>query len=136
MTAFPYMPLAMIGVIPDGTKTQTSILCGLAAIAAVLGYMAALASWNGPLHTFVLNIIRGWLATLYFVGYLYLLLADPDRGQWSQMMSGLGYAAWPVVWIYPLVRDHISRRRAAHIVSKSFLPLQWLGHRLKGRDAE
>lgn len=72
-------------------------LC-LAFVAAVSAGWAAV---RGPRNTLVLNMARGALATVYFAGYIWLLATDVDRGEWSEVMTGVGLVSWPVVWIYP-----------------------------------
>lgn len=132
MTAFVLMTLAVMGVAANGTPIQTTILCCFAAIACFVGFLAA---WKGPKQTFILNIIRAWLAFLYTAGYLYLLIFHPDRGEWSELMSGLGYVTWPVVWIYPPLFTYLNRKSVSHL-PLSFPVTAWVTRRLKGRDAE
>lgn len=132
MTAFVLLALAMVGVAANGTPAQTAVLCTFAGGASIVGFLAA---FKGPRQTLVLNIIRGWLAFLYMCGYLYLLILRPDRGDWSQLMSGLGYVTWPVVWIYPPLFTYLNRESVSHLPT-SFPLTAWATRRFKGRDAE
>lgn len=45
--------------------------------------------------------MRGLLATIYMVAYVWLFFHPTRRLEWSRLMIGVSLTAWTLVWIYP-----------------------------------
>ena len=71
------------------------ILVAWAALLAFRAYRRGLHDWR-PFHLAV-----AFLCLTYLSGFLYLLIVQPDRKAWSEVMVGVGFVTWPVVWMYP-----------------------------------
>lgn len=111
------MMIALLGA--SFTTIQTGLLLILALIAVGVNFFAA---FKGPKHTFALNFARGFLAFIYFCGYVWLLVGQPDRANWSEIMSGVALATWPVVWILPPLFTYWQRNRVQDSESATLVP--------------
>lgn len=91
-------------------------------VTAINGFMATLAagthlraSQRGRKATHVMVAV---LAGLYAVGYGWLLWHRDRRLPWSEVMSGAGLLAWPLVWVWPAVHAIRVERKLTVAVAK------------------
>ena len=70
----------------------------LASSAAVMNITAAV---QGNQFRRGVCAMRGLLATIYAVAYVWLLFHPARRLEWSRAMTGVSVTAWLLVWVYP-----------------------------------
>ena len=80
-----------------GVVTASAVF---AAVACVLNFRAAC---YGPFGLRTINGIRGALAGLYVLSYVWLLFHLEQRAMWSRNMTGVSLFTWCAVWILPAV---------------------------------
>lgn len=80
---------------------MTATSCGLAIWAAR----------RGVVNTRPLHAACAALSAVYCVGYLVLVIARPNVGEWSNTMRGVGLVAWPVAWMsWSIISVRLQRR--------------------------
>lgn len=86
----------------DGIQVAMSaVACGLSVWACRSGLLNL-----RPLHAAV-----AMLAAVYCAGYLYLIVEQPNVGDWSNVMRGVGLVAWPVAWVsWPILSIRLQSR--------------------------
>lgn len=87
----------------------------LLVVAAMVG---ALIAYRKGLHDWAFfHLSVAGLAGIYLCGYAWLVLSDVDRGTWSEVMVGVGFITWPVVWGWPSWASIRSQRKVERLRS-------------------
>lgn len=71
-------------------------------IGAALSFIVSCrAARHGLLRFRPVHAAAAGLSAVYVVGYLWLLLLNPQVVTWSSVMRGFSMVAWVVVWVAP-----------------------------------
>ena len=82
------------------TAAEVVVILQLPAVVAAM-VMSVVAMRRGIHDWMPFHAAVGALATVYLVGYGWLLCTDVDRATWSEVMVGVGFVTWPVTWLVP-----------------------------------
>lgn len=88
-------------------------------ISAVLALFACIlniyAACTGPYALRVVCVVRGSLAGIYFLSYVWLFLNSDSRLVWSKAMVGVSLFTWVAVWNYPAIAAIRLERRTKKV---------------------
>lgn len=97
---------------PELVIAIQSILVALAVIVNFVAYRRGLNEWRAQ------HLATSCLACIYLAGHLWLVAAHVDRQLWSEVMVGVGFVSWPVVWMSPGVLSIRSNRPIRRLRNK------------------
>lgn len=94
------------------------LVIALQAVLVLGALVGALTAYRKGLHDWAFfHLSVAGLAGMYLCGYAWLILSHIDRGTWSEIMVGVGFITWPVVWGWPSWASIRSQRKVERLRS-------------------